>query len=161
MSLLEILPGATADVVSPAELEKALATQDARLRNELRSVKPVRQFWNVGTIGASQPTFNIPGPTAGFAWSVMLIGVELSGNGAGRLYRTGSPPGGAGLGGLYPLITSWTTVNNASLTFAKGQVPLFGGEQLVLQVTTAAINLIGVHMTAIQIASERFGELLL
>jgi hypothetical protein len=158
MALTTIDFGQKVDLLNKNELREALA-EDARIRAAVKGVKPVDKFFNLGQIGAAQTVFSTPAGmvSSGYIWAVMNVGWELSAAGVARIYKGIPSAYAAGVGRFVSQGASTTTSN---VSFSKGQLMLRSEDQLTVE-QVAAVNILSVFISAIEIPAERVGELLL
>jgi hypothetical protein len=158
MGLVKLDFGERIDVLNQRELRDALR-EDAELRRAVSGVKPVERWFGLAQIGAAQTVFSTPPGmvAAGYMWAVMNVGWELSAAGVARIYK-GVPSFYAAGFGRFVTQGASTTTSNAQ--FSKGQLMLRAEDQLTVE-QVAAVNILSVYITAIEIPAERVGELLL
>lgn len=165
MAVFELHAGGRMETVTPKELRHELAAQDVRLRADLSGVKWGEMFLTSGVIGGVQ-AFSSSGalsqtPGAGYIWTVMNLGLELSVSSQVRVYK-GVPPF-AGPGTVTPsgngrLVDTLASFVTPSGQFSKGQFVLRAGDQFTLVMVTAG-SILSVYLSYIEVPAEQQGKL--
>lgn len=156
--------GAHIEHVTPGELTRALHDQDARLMADLSGVKWAEMNLNTVQLGTPGQVYTSTGtseqsPSAGYLWSVMTVGVELSTASQIRLYKGNPVPGGGtaptGRGGFISTLPNFVTTFGQ---FSKGQFVLRSGEYWTMVMPTAG-NILSVYFGYIEVPAEQQGKL--
>lgn len=156
--------GGQIETTTPKELHRALLDQDARLRADLSGVKWAEMNLNTVQLGTPGQVYTSTGtseqsPSAGYLWSVMTVGVELSTASQIRLYKGNPVPSGGtaptGRGGFVSTLPNFVTTFGQ---FSKGQFVLRSGDYWTMVMPTAG-NILSVYFAYIEVPSEQQGKL--
>lgn len=146
--------GAEVDQRWRAFYDRQQAIADARERERVRTIKPVRA---AGPSGAKAQSFFIPGPDSGYMWNVKLISVQVdSADTVQAFIATAAPATGA---------TPRSLISNFGAS-ATSQVVTFSSDQILLNpdeglwLNAAAHNITAYYITAIEVMAERISEVL-
>jgi len=158
--------GAPVDIPTPAEVADVVdvrarafareqqAIADARERDRVRTIKPVRA---AGPSAAKAASFFIPGPDSGYMWNVKLISVQVDAADTVQAFITTAAPAT----GATPrsLISNFgASATSQVITFSSDQILLNPDEGLWL--TAAAHNITAYFITAVEVMAERIAEVL-
>lgn len=166
MALQVIRGGAPVDIPTPDETADAVdqrarafareqqAIADARERDRVRTIKPVRA---AGPSGAKAGSFFIPGPDSGYMWNVKLISVQVDSSDTVQAFiATAAPSTGAT---PRSLISNFGAAATSQITtFSSDQILLNGDEGIWLN--AAAHSITAYFVTAIEVMAERIAEVL-
>lgn len=150
--LLKIEPGASADVLSRAELAEELGRAEVRAAARSAGYKWVEQALPVNpAAGAVQ----LGGPGQGWHWKMRLVAVQLAAAGVFAAFKGE----GANTVVSRPITQPVTTVALAGLNigvfFFPDDIIVQGGQQIFLQ---ASQFITSYYYGAVQVPAERLGE---